>query len=161
MKTHGYKGGLRISFDPVFRQDLASLENVMIFRDGQYLPYFIQKLEIISDDEALVSFEDLTSSEAARPLCGNKIFAEEDVLSTTLKRNPYELVEGYKAIDEEMGEIGIVNEILKYPNQIMANILYNDNDVLIPLNDIFVTRIDKKAKTIFLNLPEGLLDLNV
>jgi len=37
--------------------------------------------------------------------------------------------------------------------------MYQNKEVLFPLNDQFVTSIDKKSKIIHVDLPEGLLDI--
>ena len=41
----------------------------------------------------------------------------------------------------------------------MAEFKYNEKDVMIPLVDDFITRMDTAQRIIYLNLPEGLIDL--
>ena len=47
----------------------------------------------------------------------------------------------------------------EYPQQLMAVIDIAGREVLVPLNDQLITDIDKDAKIIRMQIPEGLLDL--
>ena len=65
----------------------------------------------------------------------------------------------YTAFDAEYGEIGIIQEVLEYPMQMLAKCLVNGKEVLFPLNDEMVTDINAEDKIVFVELPEGLLDV--
>ena len=62
-------------------------------------------------------------------------------------------------IDKEVGEVGVIEEILDMPQQEMTLIRYKKREVLIPLNEELILEIDEKKKQVMVDLPEGLLDL--
>jgi 16S rRNA processing protein RimM len=65
---------------------------------------------------------------------------------------------GYTIVNAGV-EIGVISEIEEYPQQEMATINYNKKDILIPLNEQFIIKLDNKKKVIEMELPEGLLEL--
>ena len=51
----------------------------------------------------------------------------------------------------------IINGIEEMPQQTMASMVYQNKEVLFPINDQFVKSIDQAAKKILVELPDGLL----
>ncbi len=71
----------------------------------------------------------------------------------------YGHLEGFLLVDKTAGEVGRIDEVLDMPQQEMAFLQYRNREVLIPLNEQFITAIDERAKKVFTDLPEGLLDV--
>ena len=65
----------------------------------------------------------------------------------------------YEIISERDGAIGVIEEVIEMPQQIMGIVNYQGKEVLIPLNDQFITGVDEEKKILEMELPEGLLDL--
>ena len=53
----------------------------------------------------------------------------------------------------------LIEDIEEYPQQEMAVLKYKEKTILIPLIESFIEREDEANKRIYINLPEGLLDL--
>jgi len=66
---------------------------------------------------------------------------------------------GFALFDKVLGPIGIVEGIEEYPNQLLIKTRYLGTEVLIPAVEAFITEIDEAKRTIYLQLPEGLLDI--
>jgi 16S rRNA processing protein RimM len=66
---------------------------------------------------------------------------------------------GFKVIDSEKGEIGVVDQLSSPTSNPLIHIKVNFSEVMIPFVDEVVKKIDHKAQTIHVNCPEGLLDL--
>ena len=64
---------------------------------------------------------------------------------------------GYFVEDTQLGELAIINSIEEMPQQTMASMVYQNKEVLFPINDQFVKSIDQEAKKILVELPDGLL----
>jgi len=71
----------------------------------------------------------------------------------------YQKYVSFEISDKTLGEIGVIEEIIEYPQQEMAAVTYKDKEVLIPLNDQLIVKIDLDGKRIEMDLPEGLLAL--
>ena len=61
--------------------------------------------------------------------------------------------------DKSFGPIGIIKEISDQGAQAIFQIDHEGTEVLIPITDNFVKKVDRKKKTILVETPEGLIDL--
>jgi 16S rRNA processing protein RimM len=68
-------------------------------------------------------------------------------------------LEGYSVTVEGYGILGNIVEIMDYPGQLIARVIVDEKEVLFPLNEDFIMKLDVVAKSITLRLPEGLLDI--
>jgi 16S rRNA processing protein RimM len=153
-KTHGTKGELRItlSIDKPFKE-WAFLEI-----QGKPVPFYIQSIQSTFDDGALLRLQDVDSVEKASAYIGHTLLALRG------KRKKAEVYAednftGFKLIDEQLGEIGTVEAIEEYPNQLLIRTQYKGEEVLIPAVEAFIQEINEDEKTIYLQLPEGLLEI--
>jgi 16S rRNA processing protein RimM len=123
-----------------------------------FLPYFVEDGRIKSDQETYVKIEAVHSREDARKLVQKEIWlAAEDFEKCAGKSSPISVL-GYHVIhnDEDLGEI---NEVIEQPHQLLCSISLHGKEVLIPLHQETLKKIDNKAKKIYVILPDGLLDI--
>ncbi|NRA92705.1 MAG: 16S rRNA processing protein RimM, partial [Psychroserpens sp.] len=57
------------------------------------------------------------------------------------------------------GEVGTITAINDSTAQALFEIDRNGTEILIPMNDKFIVKVDRKAKVIEVETPEGLIDL--
>ena len=104
-------------------------------------------------------FEDVSDVDQAGDLKGCKLFLPLDMLPASKGEDIY-LHEylGLQVIDDgnELGKIVDYNEASA---QIILVMEYQSKEVLFPLIDQVVTKVDKGANKLFVRLPEGLLDV--
>ena len=72
----------------------------------------------------------------------------------------YDKLLNFTVVDSAHGELGQVADILSAANQKLAQVNYDDSELLIPLNDETIVKIDHDGKKLYTNLPDGLLDIN-
>lgn len=158
-KPHGTKGELKVTVEDNYWGDFQTASVFFVYVQGQALPYF--KAHIRANNPITIQFEGVESREAAKRIASTELFMREEDLKTnlneTLAHSPYQ---GFVLWDKELGEIGVIKEVLELPQQELAVVDYKGKEAMIPLNDTFIQKIDTKAKRINLELPEGLLDLN-
>ena len=160
-KPHGISGAFRIYMLRDLKSTNKFPKHFLVKERGSLLPWFVTKVEWISFNEGFVWFEDITTPEKARLNSGRELFLVEKDVNTFFKKDSSSFSEliGYIAIDETAGEIGIIEEIIENPGQILLYIKNETKEVLIPMVDEFIVEVNKKKKALVLNLPEGLLDL--
>jgi 16S rRNA processing protein RimM len=56
-------------------------------------------------------------------------------------------------------DLGEIIEVIEQPHQILCTILYNGNEALIPVHEASLIKIDKKNRKVYVDIPEGLLDI--
>ncbi|NJN33618.1 MAG: hypothetical protein HC817_04545 [Saprospiraceae bacterium] len=71
---------------------------------------------------------------------------------------PFEQCVGYTLFDYGK-KIGIIEDVIEFPQQLMATVNIDNREVLVPLNEHFVKNCDDVQREIYLELPEGILDL--
>jgi 16S rRNA processing protein RimM len=66
---------------------------------------------------------------------------------------------GFTVIDKTEGIIGPIDDIIKYPNNPLYKIIYNEKEILVPANENIICTIDFDKKEVVVNIPTGLLEL--
>lgn len=71
----------------------------------------------------------------------------------------YHEIIDYRAVDETHGEIGSIKFVNDQTMQALFFIDFNGKEIIIPVNDRFIQKVDKEEKTIYFKTPEGLIDM--
>jgi len=128
--------------------------------DGGLAPFFVKELRLKDSTGMMALLEDYETSEKAQKLVGCRVYLPSTQLSELQDDKFYfHDIIGYTVIDEQAGELGTIAQVLEAPKQDLLQVFYRKKEVLIPLVDEFITRVDKRKKQLFMNLPEGLIDL--
>lgn len=155
-RTHGIGGELSMNFtDDVW--DRADADYVFLEVDGIQVPFFLEGWRFRSDSVALLKFQDIDSSESALEYVGADVYFPHDLTPEPSEDDEYTWrhFTGWKVADDIAGEIGEIEHV----EDSTANTIFFVGDKLIPATEDFIERIDAKERTIYMNLPEGLLDL--
>lgn len=160
-KKQGFKGGMIAFFDVDNLDNYAKLDYVLVQLNNVLTPFFIEAIHLKDKNYVFLKFEGVDDGHRAEELAGNELFLPLKKLPK-LGDDEYYLhdLEGMEVIDAEAGTLGTVEKILDYSQNPLLQLSYNGVEVLIPLIDSFVIKVDKKAKQIFVNVPAELLDIN-
>lgn len=157
-KPFGIKGQMVFYLDVDSPDDYADLDSAFVEVKGALVPYFF-KVDNINGNKAVVTFEDLTPQEA-QALAGHDLYLPLDLLpELTGNQFYFHEVTGFKVIDAEKGEIGIIQSIIEYPAQPLFSIMNGDKEILIPVIDPIIKKVDREQRTITIEAPNGLIDL--
>ncbi|MGZ8509023.1 MAG: ribosome maturation factor RimM [Chitinophagaceae bacterium] len=141
------------------KTSLKDLQAVFIEeKKNSFLPWFIQSTKIKSDNEIYLSIEGITNREAAIKLVQKEVWlTEKDFKKFAAKSAPASLL-GYTIIDNQ-NSLGPILEVIEQPHQLLCRLEIQTKEVLIPLNENFLQKIDHRKKQVIVVLPEGLLDI--
>lgn len=156
LKTHGVKGAVKIFIDPVYMDDFEDAIESVFIND---IPFFILDKDINTDEYAIILMEDIDSKEAAQKLCGKEIKVPADQLAQVFEADHYKDWIGFDVSDQQLGAIGKVEGVMEMPQQVLLQVRYQQQEILIPVNDVFIPEVDTKKKEIKTNLPNGFLDI--
>jgi len=158
-RTHGLHGDVIAILDTDKPSAYAKLEGFFLEVNHTFLPYFIRKISI-RGNEAHISLEGITNVEQATRLKGADIYLPIDKLPKPTKGEFYfhDLL-GCRLIDQSLGELGTVEDIIETAGQKLISFHYQEKEVLLPFVKQFVTEIDLDGKTLKTQLPEGLIEL--
>lgn len=159
IKHHGMKGEVNIYADV---DDPSLYESLpMMFLDTRtgLIPYFIENIQFLGN-KGIVKIQDVNDIDAASSFAGTHIYLPLDLLPK-LDGNKfyYHEVKGYKLVDQQLGELGEIHDVLEYPSQALFQLFIKEKEVLIPITDDVIEKVDRENKQIKVNCPEGLLDV--
>ena len=158
-KTHGLKGELTIKLDVANPADFKDLRYFLIEDRCNLIPYFIENQKI-NGDKMIVQLQDVKKVEQAVAFMGKAVFLPNELMPELDEDDFYfkEIV-GFKMIDALKGEIGEISDVLEYPTQAVIQVMKDGKEILIPIHDDIIQKVDKKAKTLTVKTPEGLIDM--
>ena len=107
--------------------------------------------------EVRMELEDIESDKEARSLVGCSIFLPKAELKH-VEQADHEWI-GFKVVDKTEGPLGEVAEFIDHPGNPLLRCILGFEDYFIPLNAGFVKSADGDQRTLFVNFPEGLIDL--
>jgi 16S rRNA processing protein RimM len=122
--------------------------------------FFLERAQLHKSTLLRIKFEDVEEEADADDLIGAELYLP---LSSLPKLDDdkfyfHEII-GFKVTDESFGYVGVIKSINDQTSQTILIIDREGKDVLVPLNDDFVTKVDKENKTMTLNTPDGLIDM--
>lgn len=157
-KPFGIKGQVVMFLDVDCPDDYASLDSAFVEVKGNLVPYFF-RLDNINGNKAIATFEEISADEA-QALVGHDLYLPLDLLpKLTGNQFYFHEVTGFRIVDEEKGDIGILQTIIDYPAQPLFQIMKEGTEILVPVIDPVIQKVDRENKTIFIKAPNGLIDL--
>lgn len=159
VKSQGKNGELVFLFDTDKPEQFRDLRFIFIEIDERLIPFQIDSLDL-KGNYAKVNLEDIDSPESGQVLVGNALYLPaKDLPELPAEQYYFQEIIGYTIIDQQKGELGIVKDILKMPEQSLIQVFHKNKEILIPLADELIQSIDKKTRQITILAPEGLIDL--
>lgn len=158
-KLHGYKGELTASLNTDNNRDYEGLENIFVEVAGRLVPYFIESIQYKTNSTMKVKLEGIDSEALAKPLVKCSIYIHlEDISEADIESLALHALGGFKVIDAEKGEIGVVARIEESPVNPLMVIASQGKEILLPLNRDFFEEINQDEETVYINAPGGLID---
>ena len=127
-------------------------------RKNSFLPWFIESAKMKSDEEVYLKLETVNARESSMKLVQKEVWVSEpDFKKFASKRSPVNLL-GYSIIHEKES-LGEILEVIEQPHQLLCRLEISHKEVLIPLNEETLQKIDHKKKQVLVILPDGLLEI--
>lgn len=157
--TYGLKGEIVLLHSLGKKTTLKNLNTMYLEeKTDSFIPYFIESTKIKNDREIFIKLEGVNSKEEAHKLVQNEIWLLENDFKKFAKASAPISLLGFVMINED-AELGEIIEVIEQPHQVLCKILWNSKEALIPINEEFLDKIDKKNRKVFVTLPDGLLDI--
>lgn len=159
-KPHGIHGELSFTFtDDIF--DRAECDYLVCLIDGIYVPFFIKEYRFRSDTTALILLDGIDTNEKARAFTNIEVYypvkyaQEQDSNDVS-----WNFFHGFQISDIENGPLGQIIDVDDSTQNVLFVVDNNGQELLIPAQEEFIVEVDKMHRTITVNLPEGLVELN-
>lgn len=146
LKSNGTDGGILIGVRDIDVNEIDLEEPVFIYFDGLPVPFFITDLQQRGTSKAIAHLNDVTSLEDAEEIVGRDVFIEGE----------WEEEEEFDFTGWTVSDRGSVLGQVTGMEPIPGNLCLYVGDIMIPFHEDFVLSIDESARTMDLDLPEGL-----
>ncbi|HEX2846599.1 MAG TPA: ribosome maturation factor RimM [Chitinophagaceae bacterium] len=155
----GLKGELVLKHTLGKKTSLKGLQAIFIEEKKQsFIPWFIETTKIKTDEEVYLKLEGVDTREAAMKLTQKEIWIPEpDFKKLAAKSAPASIL-GYTIINDNE-PLSEILEVIEQPHQLLCRLEINQKEVLIPLNEQTIQKIDHKKKQVSVSLPDGLLEI--
>ena len=155
--THHLLGSVKIN--SIYEEtDLIIGEKVLLEKDGRRKILTIKNIRKLNEKKLLADFEEIRNIEAAKELNGFQIKIRRELLPEKREDEFYikDLL-GVEAFseNEKIGDIVDVMETAAHNILIIEDVL-NKKEIMVPLVDEFVKKIDFKNNRIEIELIEGM-----
>lgn len=154
-KTHGVKGHLILKMDKDFLEE--DLKAVFVESSTGKAPYFVTEIKS-TNNGLIIGLEEITAVEKAKSLIGKAVFIDSNLIEE--QEEDFDWI-GFELIDKHHGSLGNITGTSDNGQQVLLSIDYNSKEILLPLVEDFIEKIDEEGKKLYFNAPEGLIDLYI
>jgi len=159
-KPYGLRGEVNTILEPQAGNSIEPDNPLFIDIDGQRVPFFVEEVELVSKEQAIIKFEFVDSLEAARKVSGCYLYFDASH-HTELAEDGEDLAKliGYTASDRESGLLGTIADYLPHPMNPVFVIQSESKELIVPAVDNFIDHINPEEQSVQFILPEGLTEL--
>ncbi|MFK7785861.1 MAG: ribosome maturation factor RimM [Crocinitomicaceae bacterium] len=159
-KLHGYKGGVSLFLDVTNPEDYRGLDAIFVDINNHLTPFFIETMQLKNKGFALVNLEGVNDENTAKKILRKDVYLPAQILPELEGINFYDHeVVGFKVIDEKHGDVGVMQQVIDLKVNPLLQIDKDGVEVLIPLIDGVVKKVDRKNKELHILAPDGLIEL--
>lgn len=158
-KTHGIKGEITIKLDVDDPSAYHDMKYFLLEINKVLTPFFVEKI-VSSGDKFFVTIQDIKTVEAAAALTGKEVYLPLEMLpKLSGKQFYYHEIKGFTLVDEEKGELGPIADVIEYPTQAIIQVFKDKKEILIPILDQVIQKVDRKSKKLYIKAPDGLIEM--
>ena len=159
-RLHGYKGEVSLFLDVSHPEEYTDLSAVFLEINGFLTPFFIENLKMKNKGMVAVKFQGVDSEEAAKRLVKKKVYLPIEQLSELDEDQFYDHeIVGFHVEDKIKGNIGVVTNVIDLQSNPLLQTDKDGKEVLIPIFEGLILKVDRKKKVLHIAAPEGLIDL--
>jgi len=160
IKASGHKGNLVFFFDVDDVSHYHELEAIFVDIGGQLIPLIINQIIFRKGNQALVTLDEIETSEGAEGYIGLNLYLPLAYLPPLSGNNFYfHEVLGFSVIDKTYGRLGDIQRVMDQTSQPVFVIAHGEKEILIPVAEEIILKVDRKKKEIRVDSPAGLIDI--
>ena len=160
VRKHSFKGEVVLKLDTDEPELYQEMESVFVNIGNNMIPFFIKDSLLQKGNQLRVNFETIQSEADADALLKAGVYLPLSMLpKLTGKKFYFHEIIGFAAEDIAYGAIGTVTGVNDSSAQPLFEIEKEEMQILVPMIDDFIVKIDREQQKILLKTPAGLLDM--
>ena len=162
VKKYSFKGELLVKLDTDDPEQFLEMESVLVEQHKNLVPFFIEQLSLHKSTLLRVKFEEVENEADADALLGKELYLPLAMLpKLTGNKFYYHEIIGFEVMDTTHGAIGTIVGVNDSTPQHLFEIEFEKKEILIPINDEIIQKVDRENRTLHLQAPNGLIDLYI
>ncbi|WP_298136548.1 ribosome maturation factor RimM [Flavobacterium sp.] len=159
-KKFSFKGEVLIYLDTDEPELYQEMESIFVEFNKNLIPFFIENSNLHKGDFLRVKFEDVDNEEQADKIINCEVYLPLNMLPK-LEGNKFYFHEviGFEIEDQRLGVFGKIVSINDTSAQPLFEVINGNVEILIPMIDQFLVKIDRENKKVIMDLPEGLVEM--
>ena len=159
-KKFSFKGEVLIYLDTDEPELYENMESVFVEFNKNLVPFFIENSSLHKNDFLRVQFEDVDSEDEADSILNCDVYLPLNMLPK-LSGNKFYFHEviGFEIEDKRLGVFGKIVSINDSSAQPLFEVINGNVEILVPMIDQFLVKIDRDNKKVVMDLPEGLVEM--
>ncbi|HOD09735.1 MAG TPA: ribosome maturation factor RimM [Flavobacterium sp.] len=159
-KKFSFKGEVLIYLDTDEPELYENMESVFVEYNKNLVPFFIENSSFHKNDFLRVKFEDVDNEAEADAILNHEIYLPVSMLPK-LEGNKFYFHEviGFEIEDKRLGIFGKIVSINDSSAQPLFEVINGNVEILVPMIDQFLVKIDRENKKVIMDLPEGLVEM--
>ncbi|MGV6832663.1 MAG: ribosome maturation factor RimM [bacterium] len=160
VKKYSFKGELLIKLDTDEPELYEHLDALFLQVRRSLIPFIVEKSSLHKSNLLRVQLDDVDSEEDADRLLKSEVYLPLSTLPK-LEGNKfyYHEIIGYKLKDENFGEVGEIIGVNDSTSQHLFVVKRHEKEILIPMHDEIIKKVDRLKNEIVVNTPNGLIEL--
>lgn len=162
VRKYSFKGELLAKLETDEPETYVGLDSVFVEYGTNLVPFFFESSQLHKSALLRFKFEDVETEEDADDLIGADLYLPLSLLpELTGNKFYFHEIIGFNAVDTNFGPIGTISGVNDTTSQAIFEIDRRGKQVLVPIIDDFITKVDRPNKEIILEVPEGLIELYI
>ncbi len=162
VKKYSFKGEVLAKLDTDQPELYENMDSVLVELRGNLIPFFIEQSQLHKSELLRIKFEEVDTEQDADSILKSDLYLPLEFLPKLEGDKFYfHEVVGFTIEDINFGKVGIIKSINDSTAQALFEIDRDGIEILIPMNDEFIKKVDCNNKTILVETPEGLIDLYI
>jgi len=162
LKTHGLRGEVSIFLDVDYPEDYEEIDAILLNVEGKLATFEVEQIRLLPNKPktALLKLAGIDTIEETEPIIGETIYLPLSILPKLGEKQFYfHEVIGFQVVDENLGKLAAIENVYSFAEGSLLVMLYKGKEVLIPINDETILKVDRENKIMQVCLPDGLLDV--
>jgi 16S rRNA processing protein RimM len=160
-KVNSYDGTVTVKSEKGYFDDINEMESVFLEIEGKLVPFFIEETEYGGAEILRIKFKYYESSEKVNEFVGCNVFLASDISAEKDHDEITDLI-GFSIFSQDNQLLGVITQIIPNRSQWLLQVTSPlKKEILIPLHEDFLVEIKKENRSVIMNIPDGLADLNI
>ena len=159
-KKFSFRGEVIIFLDTDSPEFYYNIQKIFVNLNNVLTPFDLSSVIPNKSNRIRVKINGINTENDTKKLINKEIYLPIESLPKTDENSFYyhEII-GYTVLDQDSKKVGNITGVNDQSPQHLFQINASGKKILIPINDNLIIKVDKKNKTMRVELPDGILDL--